>query len=1086
MSRGEVLTAPPDRAARVRIVEALDRCILVEAGAGSGKTTSLVDRAVALVATGTARIEEVAAVTFTRKAAAELRERFQEAVEERLSRDGAAPEARERLNMALQRIDRAFIGTIHSFCARLLRERPVEAGLDPGFQELTGPEEIEMRRDFWLRHLERMRRRDDPLLAELEEAGLGSESLYHCFGIVSDNPDVEFPPGEAEPPERDAVDAVRDELARLLAEVRGHMPRDEPEGGWDPLQRRIIDLQFSHDVFRWNEDEIFFDAVGALAEGSKTAWQSRWGGGQVGKELARRLQAACEKYCAEDGPARRALDRWWAYRYTKAIRFASGVAEAYRAERLATGRLTFQDLLMEAARLLRESAESRADLGRRFRFLLVDEFQDTDPVQAEVLFLLASENGAERSWRRAIPRPGALFVVGDPKQSIYRFRRADIAVYQEVRERFEELERRGLGEIVSLTANFRSTQPIATFVNGRFAELFPPRADRRQAAFAPLMIHREDADQGDVRWYEIECEKENQLAVAEADAEALATWIRERIDRGERRAGDFLLLPYLRRFLSVYARALEARGVPVQVTGGDILIEEEIHELRLLLEALVDPDNPILTAAVLTGLFFGLDYDQLVDHRLGGGRFRFNREPPGESTEVGRALAQLREWWLLARRSPADIAVSSIVEEVGLMPYAGSGELGAARAGSLAFLVDTIRGLGLEGKTSLRDALAALDAVLELGEAEAPLEPGREDVVRIMNLHKAKGMEAKVVILAHPTGKSDWEPRKRIDRQEERAVGWLQVAQPLSRWHFRTLAQPLDWRAHAAEERAYEEAEAVRLLYVATTRAREELLVARFRPKDRESCWAPLYERLEDGWERLALAAAAPVDRPEVALDPGVVRDRVERVRERRAAMGRPSWRAVPVTELAKGESGHPAGRGRGRDWGSAVHQALEAGSRGASGEALARVCRAALVENGRPMRDGEPVELDELVGLVEAVGRSSLLARARKAERALHEVAFAHPRTAVDGRPEPQDADSGPPLEIVEGVIDLVFQEPDGWVIADYKTDEVKDPGEIERRLGVYRAQVDIYARSWEALTGKPVKERSLYFTARDRVERW
>ncbi|MGH7544344.1 MAG: UvrD-helicase domain-containing protein [Gemmatimonadota bacterium] len=1078
MSKAEVLNAAPDQEARDRIVSALDRSMLVEAGAGSGKTTSLVDRAVALVSTGTARVEEIAAVTFTRKAAAELREKFQERVERGLADEDAPAEVRERLNRALRRIDGAFIGTIHAFCARLLRERPIEAGLDPGFREMTGPDELEMRRDFWLRELERMRRRNDPLIAAIEEAGLRTESLYRCFGDVGDNADVEFPPGCVERPEAATVRAVREELVRLLEEVRPYLPREEPENGWDPLQHRIVQVRFSHDVIGWEEEADFFEALGILMEGSKAAYQSRWGGRKAGKEVASRFQHAFEAYCVEDGPAWRALDRWWGWRYTRAIRFATAIAAAYRRERLETGRLTFQDLLMEAARLLRESSEARKDLGGRFRYLLVDEFQDTDPVQAEVLFLLAAEDPGERDWRVAVPRTGALFVVGDPKQSIYRFRRADIEVYEEVRSRFEELERDGLGEIVSLVANFRSTRPIEEFVNRRFVTLFPEQANRMQAAFAPLRIHNDDPERGGVTWYEVECEKANQLAVAEADAERLASWIGERIRRRERQAGDFLVLPYLRRFLSIYARALEARGVPVQVTGGDLLIDEEIHELRLLLDALIDPDNSILTVAALKGLFFGLDYEQLVQHRLAGGRFRFHAEPPDESTEVGRALARLREWWLLARRSPADIAVSTIVDEIGLMPYAASGELGGARAGSLAFVVDTVRAAALDGRTSLRDAMSALDAVLETGEAEAPLEPGRRDVVRIMNLHRAKGMEAPVVILAHPTGKSTWEPHKRVDRRGDRAEGWLQVVRPLNRWQFRVLAQPLDWREQAAREQEFEAAEDVRLLYVAATRAREELVVARFRPKDGECWWAPFFEALEEAGPGLDMTVQAPPPRPESEVEPAVVRRRIEEVAARRASRGIPSYRTASVSDLVKGEGVRLSGRGRGRDWGSAVHQALEAAGRGAAGEALARVCRAALLENGRPSDGGEPAELAELIALVESVVRSPLLARARLAERLLSEVPFALPR--------PLDGPDGALPGVVEGVIDLAFREEGGWVIADYKTDDVTDPAELDRRLAVYRAQVDLYAECWEGLTGEPVKERVLYLTAPNRTESW
>ena len=139
---------------------------------------------------------------------------------------------------------------------------------------------------------------------------------------------------------------------------------------------------------------------------------------------------------------------------------------------------------------------------------------------------------------------------------------------------------------------------------------------------------------------------------------------------------------------------------------------------------------------------------------------------------------------------------------------------------------------------------------------------------------------------------------------------------------------------------------------------------------------------------------------------------------------------------------------------------------------------RAALLENGRPAADGEPAELNELVALVESVGRSELLSRARAAGAVLHEVPFARPRPGGDRR--------AGPAEIVEGVIDLAFREDGGGVIADYKTDEVADPGELERRLSVYRAQVDLYAECWEALTGEPVKERILYLTAEGRSVRW
>ncbi|HKY59916.1 MAG TPA: PD-(D/E)XK nuclease family protein, partial [Gemmatimonadota bacterium] len=222
----------------------------------------------------------------------------------------------------------------------------------------------------------------------------------------------------------------------------------------------------------------------------------------------------------------------------------------------------------------------------------------------------------------------------------------------------------------------------------------------------------------------------------------------------------------------------------------------------------------------------------------------------------------------------------------------------------------------------------------------------------------------------------------------------------------------------------------------------------------------------------------APPQRPESDVDPAVVRRRIEEITAKRASRAVPSYRTTPVSDLVKDEGVRLSGRGRGRDWGSAVHQALDAAGRGAAGATLARVCRAALLENGRPSDGGEPEELAELVDLVEAVGRSRLFARARAAERLLSEVPFARPQELEGG--------DGLLPGVVEGVVDLAFREPDGWVIADYKTDEVADPAEMERRLAIYRAQVDLYAECWEELTGEPVKERILYLTAEDRTESW
>ncbi|HEX6939662.1 MAG TPA: UvrD-helicase domain-containing protein [Longimicrobiales bacterium] len=1166
---------PPDQAHRERILNDLDTNLLVEAGAGSGKTTAMVGRMVALVRTGRAKVEEIAAVTFTRKAAAELRERFQVALEKAYreavggrgrggagggtpepgralggegaggggfrgdagraagggrhagsgddapadapggdapasdvrggdSSTGADPVERERLGRALASLDRCFIGTIHSFCGRLLRERPLEAGVPPDFGELMGPEEERLRAESWGRFLERLSGRDSRLLRGLAAVGLRPAQLRGAFEEISANPDVQYPAAAVPRPGAAEIAPVRAALEALLGDALRLMPEVEPEGGWDDLQLRVRRLDFSRRFPGWRRPVDFFDALDVAVAGRGKVTQNRWGETKEAKAAAKALGERWAEFAAEDGAARRLLHAWQAHRYRIAIRFARAAAGHYAAERRRLGRLDFQDLLLRAAALLRRDPEARRELGRRFRYLLVDEFQDTDPVQAEVLFLLASD-GADPRWTHATPRAGALFVVGDPKQSIYRFRRADITVYNQVKARFAQW-----GAVLTLTANFRSRKPIETLVNRVFAGLFPAGATEHQAAFAPLAVAPGRAAREGVFWYDVPLEggRATPARLAAVESEIVASWIRERLDRGERRPGDFMILTRTKHELSTFARALEARNIPVQVSGSGVGVEEELSELVLLLRALADPGDPVLTLAVLNGLFFGLSYEDLYRHVAAGGEFSFLADAP--EGPVGTALRVMREFWTIARGVPADVAVATIVERLGVLPFAAAGELGATRAGALVYALDALRVAGLDGATSLPDAIEVLERALAQ-EVDTPLAPGEEDVVRVMNLHKAKGLEANVVILVVPAAPPDHEPDRRVTRGADgRAVGYTLIRDATRRFGG-VIARPPEWETHAAEEAPFREAEEVRLLYVAATRAAEELVIARCDRTADTSCWRIFHDVLDDGAvaTRLDLAAAARPEREALTEDAASITARIAALRDTRAGLARETYRIAPVTARAKrgGEgapppaagsasgpgsgagSGGGAAHGRGTDWGSAVHRAIEAAARGVAGDVLRAVCRSALLEYERPLdARGEPIELDELVALVERLGGSPIWARARAAGRMLVEAPF-----CIALGPEEAtalglaDAGAGAATEVVEGVIDLAFRENDGaWVICDFKTDAVDDPAVRAARVALYRRQVDMYAACWERLTGEPVKQRVLLFTSDGTEEAW
>ncbi len=1178
---------PPDDDARGRIREDLDATLLVEAGAGSGKTTSLIDRMAALVVTGRCEVREIAAVTFTRMAAAELRQRFQLRLEDHLARAEPSSSLAGRLEAAIQEIDAAFLGTIHSFCAKLLRERPLEADLDPGFRELQETEAARAQRTFWTDYLERLAADEDPRLADLARAGIAPERLQDAYNELVEHPDVEFLTETAAFPDADAMEAVRAELNALLDRADLLLPEREPEGGWDDVAKRIRTLLYMRRTLDWNDPTVFFGALQRLHAKNHKPTQKRWADTAAGKAQAKELGLDLTAFAQDGSRADRLLRQWWAWRYPVALAVAGGAADAYATDRRRQGQLTFQDLLVCAADLLRNHPGARRDLGERYRYILVDEFQDTDPLQAEILLLLASDpesNGND--WRAVLPRPGALFVVGDPKQSIYRFRRADITLYEFVKTRFREF-----GEVLELVSNFRSLGDFGRLVEGVFdcEEGFPrgegaditilsdhdtihcdhsadsddnvttPREDPVknrsditisggvQASFAPLRTRNEG--RGLVAVYPV-CGKK-QIEVIADDATIIAAEIARRVESGERTPADFMILTQRRRHLGSYARALEDRNLPFEVSGAGIGFEVELAAFLLLFRCLADPEHEVHALGVLTGPFFGIPLDRIVRYRDGKGRFVIDRAPEGEC-EVADALGTLHRWWERARLESADVTAERLVDEIGLFPLAAAETLGALRAGALSYLLDAVRARALAGDASLAGAVDAMQTALAWDDAEAPLVPDRPDCVRLMNLHRAKGLEAEVVFLAAPLPVNNWPATLHVSREEGGAArGAFPIVARQSFGRSEVIAQPLNWNALAAREEEFAQAEFVRLLYVAATRAKHELWIASSTKNPQRNQRLPWKEiedwvrkeaarvgqervwvadpngtgpnddepqedgdrvranasRAEEGDELPGLAcnaavlavlpggnppAAAALD-PERNLGEGVAaaRSALEQSRAR-------SYRLETVTARVKGQAVADEGQQTqqqremglqgeffeatgerpqtgGLEWGNVVHEVL-AQAEDLGGVALRNLARDLLVERGRDLDpDGEPVELDTLLGLVAAVRGSELWRRAMASPERYTELPFAV-----------TDMDADAPLpELLEGVIDLVFRDESGWVIADYKTDSGDDP-HFGARVAQYRRQVDLYARCWERLTGESVCERILVFTAQGRVESW
>jgi ATP-dependent helicase/nuclease subunit A len=1061
---------PPDQAVRERIAAELDHTMLVEAAAGTGKTTSMVQRMIALVAEGKCTVDAMAAVTFTRKAAAELRGRFQVALER--AAHEARGHARDRLAAAAGRIERCFVGTIHSFCARLLRERPVEAGVDVAFREADDLEDLRLREEAWERHVARLYADEDPILDRLEEAGLSVSQLEATFQQFANHPDVAaWPTAADEAPDLAGVRAaLGDEVARI-APLVPTFPRDK---GNDELMRHYEDVVRAARVAHLERPGELMDVVGMCRR--RKVVQKMWPASKAQGKAEGALWDAFVR-----GHVEPALALWRAYRYGILLRLLQPAVAAYDALRRAHGLLNYQDLLLKAAALLRDRPNIRGYFRRRFSHLLVDEFQDTDPIQAEVMLLLTADDPAQTDWRRCRPAPGSLFVVGDPKQSIYRFRRADIVTYTAVRD----IIRESGGRVLSLSANFRSTPEVIGWVNRVSGNLFPDEADPYAPANVPLQEGRPHGPGGDlagVYRLPLPATVTRQEEAAAWEADFIARFIRRALDekaalpRSPREIddgvpphalpGDFLILTPYRARLSRYAQALQALGVPHQVSGGSALNEvEEIALLHRCLWALAHPNDPVALVAVLRGALFGVSDADLYAFKKAGGEFAFRAGVPAKLAAKPRALfadafdrLQRYAAWLDAM--PPLAAIERIAADLGLPARAAAAPGGNEQVGSFAKAVEILRA----AQADAWSVAGLVDVLGELVEQAEPYDgiaavPRAEAPVRLMNLHKAKGLEAPVVFLADAAGKSQFAADLHVDRSGRTVRGFLAVYGEPNRFGGRgpLIAHAPDWEQYAAEEARFGAAERNRLLYVAATRPGTALVVSTRRRENPWTFFAPFVEECPE------LADPGPQRAPRRATVPfqaGEAEKAAEEIAARRARAAAPTYAVAAMKKTALDDHGPvPWASEHGTEWGTVVHTLLEAAMQDARAD-LATLARAACDEQELPL-DYAP----QALACVEAVRQSDIWKRARGASGCLTEVPLQVPETR-DGLPT-----------MLRGVIDLAFREGEGWVIVDYKTDRAP-AGQLKRLTEHYRPQLDTYARAWREATGEKVAETGLFFT--------
>ncbi|MDF3064964.1 MAG: ATP-dependent nuclease, subunit [Polyangiaceae bacterium] len=1125
---------PVDQAARHRIATDLNTTLIVEAAAGTGKTTALVSRIVSILRAGRTTLEKLVAVTFTEKAAGEMKLRLRAELDKARHESTDARE-QSNLQLALQALEIAHINTIHGFCADLLRERPVSAGLDPAFEVLDEAGSDALLREAFRVWFEQALSKPGPALRRVlrrrnwrrEQTTPREDLLRACRSLV-ENRDF------GTPWTLPAFDRDK-ELDRVVVELRAvgalHAQAKRPS---DPLAKGLRALDAWGANLDAREKLAPRDHDGLEAELTQFEREHERDFKNIGSGVLYGASLDRAAVVAARDAARASLAHFvmmaeadLAARLREEL---TPVVESYEQLKQKAGVLDFVDLLSLARDMLVRDPAVRAELQQRFSHLFVDEFQDTDPLQAEILLLLASGDAAQSDFKAVRVVPGKLFVVGDPKQSIYRFRRADVVLYQRIKELLIEQG----AALLNLTTNFRSVPSIQSCVNVAFSRSMTGSPDGSQADYVALTEWTPEIE-GQPGVIALPVPEPygalgnmTKKAVTASCPDAVAAFIHWLIrDSGWTVHEGDSLVPVKSRHVCLlfkrfqdfdgdttkpYVRALEARAVPHMLVGGRSFHDrEEVVAIRTALDAVEWPTDELAVYATLRGPLLAINDEDLLCFRNDVRHLNPLRKLEGDHAQrypdIAEALSLLRSLHLTRNRRPIADTIEQLL--AGTRAHASlsmwpSGQ--QALANAIAVL-DLARNADVRGVSSFRAFLEALSEQAERREGgEAPIVEEGTEGVRLMTVHKAKGLEFPVVVLCDPTAPRTVNKASRFVDSTRRL--WAQKLCGCS---------PLELVQNDAVAIAHDNAEVVRQAYVAATRAQDLLVVPTFgdgsertvaigwtdilapalypsEEKRRAPAAAPGCPAFGDDSvaKRTASAQTLPSDSVAPGLhtteggsravwwDPSQLKLRVyakEGVRQQKLLAhspdanqsieaharwkarrqqevvrgSKPSVAALPITALAQGPSAAPAlvettdivrgNRPRGPRFGTLVHAVLAHVPLNAERHCIAPLCEALARLTGATSE-----EAASAIDAVLAALAHPRLAAARASEQVRREVAVT--QVLEDGT-------------LAEGIIDLAYLSRSGWVIVDFKTDEVVDP------LGTYANQLRQYVEAVKQATG-------------------
>ncbi len=1068
---------PSDQSARWRLSNETDRSFFVHAAAGSGKTTALISRIVEQLRGGMPP-GRIVAITFTTAAASEMRDRLRS----ELGRLATGEVDEPWLVGAQRNFDELTIGTIHAYLLQLLTERSIQAGLPSQLGLLSDDDDAAERAAIAREIRQALYENPDvaPVVRRAFALGMRDRDIdslvrdlydhWHLLPLVPVLSGVELSPVD--------LSSVLDFARSLVETDRSGVP------GTDPAMKLIVFLE------RWLLGFVDRNSAG---QGDDVDDQAAVRGLEA---LCAVLgNSSCNPTSKEWGPQRKtdvkasvsdlrqavgeSSDALRADTDARLLEVIGAVFHACAGRRQRDGLLARHDLLVHATNLLISDPTVAHAVASSIGSLFVDEYQDTDPLQAKFVQAL---NGAGTAM--------LLFTVGDPLQSIYRFRGADVRAFDESRDKFGH-------EVIALDVNFRSAPQIVDFVNAVLPDL---SAGSTELVFTPLKAHRAD-DQASVT--HLEGFSSSESGARALEAQVIGDVILEMRAKGSvGHLSDIAILLPTRTGLEVLVDALSARGISMRNESREVLVETpEVASVITILGAIVQPNDSVLVVGALRTSLLGVSDVELTQFVRAGGKWdvTIDWSELNSCERTSRALSWLNRMSRLAATLDAALLVQTVLVELHAHEMVSGSPRPRDAWRRYDFLLDQARSYCDDDGSSLAGFLRLLSRQIDAGVShnDRVVAESDDDAVRFMTIHGAKGLEFEAVIVAGfsrpPRGNSS----KALIDQGGASPGVV------TRLAGKTSASD----AVVASIQRAEQVEELRLLYVALTRAKKHLIVSTHRravkSTDSKTIARSLSAAFADGAAGAFITAWKPAttEVQEVPTHPsggvvvggGFVTSRVPYVdlvewnESRRHTIHRQSGpRSISATTLAALSDSIGAISGESQARGGAPDAGGGPGDRGAGGASGAKLGRA--VHGVMQVVDfGNTTSLDGLAhnhASIEGIGGRSKEV-ANLVRHCLDAPVVVEASKSLDCHREVFVAAVIEGI-LVEGFIDLLYQNPVGdFVLVDYKTDAYSSSAHIADRMDKYRIQAATYALLLERSAGVQVSRCVLVFADAPQNER-